>query len=111
MEGDDDIPKFAVREVIDFSAHEKLKEIVKLRDNDWTHVHITRRALTFDGDTYNLNTELSRPMTIPKDYYGAGKSMANAAAVEEDGGEEAEGAEQEGQEGQARQEPEENWLI
>ena len=57
-----------MKEVIDFSDHEKLKEIKKLRDNDWSHVHITRRALTFDGETYNLNTELSVEMTIPKEY-------------------------------------------
>ena len=67
---DEDGIKFEVAEVIDFSGHGKLKEVTLLRDNDWSHVHITRRALSFSGQTYNLNTLLEKPVKIPKSYYG-----------------------------------------
>ena len=85
---DDDGIKFVVKEVIDFSGHGKLKEVLKLREVDWSHVHITRRALTFDGDTYNLNTELSVPMTIPKAFYGERMAGGAEFVEEEEEGEE-----------------------
>jgi len=53
---DEDGIKFNVAQTIDFSAHDKVKEVKQLWDTDWTHVHITSRALTFGGEVYNLNT-------------------------------------------------------
>ena len=53
LEDEEDI-KFQVKEVIDFTESRKLKQVIKLRDTDWSHVQITHRAITFDGDTYNL---------------------------------------------------------
>lgn len=41
-----------------------------LRETDWAHVHITERALTMGGTTYNLNTMLQYEQNIPKSYYG-----------------------------------------
>ena len=41
-----------------------------LRDSDWSSVHITERAISFDGRTYNLKTDFSYDMPIPKNYYG-----------------------------------------
>ena len=37
----EDNVKFVTKRVIDFSHHEKLQEINSLRDNDWSHVHVT----------------------------------------------------------------------
>ena len=45
--------------IFDFSGSNKLKQVLRLRDIDWSHVHITRRAITFDGDTYNLKSNLT----------------------------------------------------
>ena len=50
--------------------HNKLKDITNLSDQDWSHVHITERALTFDGTTYSLKTDLSAEMELPKLYFG-----------------------------------------
>lgn len=55
----EDNVRFEVKKVIDFSRHKKAQEIDALRDNDWSHVHITQRTLTMGGVTYNLNTNLN----------------------------------------------------
>ncbi len=54
----EDNVRFNCIKVIDFSRHKKAQEIYELRDNDWAHVHITKRTLTMGGTTYNLNTSL-----------------------------------------------------
>ena len=36
-------------------------------------MQITRRAITFDGDTYNLKSNNSKKLSIPKHYYGENK--------------------------------------
>ena len=69
LEDEDDI-KFTVKKVIDFSGSKKLKQVLKLRDIDWSHVHLTERALTFDGDTHNLVSNLASDLKIPKNYFG-----------------------------------------
>ena len=69
LENEDGI-KFHVKDVLDFTESNKLKQVLRLRDTDWSHVHITRRAITFDGDTYNLRSQLTSPLTIPKAYFG-----------------------------------------
>ena len=51
---DEDGVKFVEDRVIDFSMHDKLRDVTKLSEQDWSHVHITSRALTFDGVTYSL---------------------------------------------------------
>ena len=62
--------RFAVEKTFNFSHHKKLKEITALRDNDWAHVHITDRTLSFNDSTYNFNSELSIDITVPKLVYG-----------------------------------------
>ena len=64
LEDEDDI-RFTVKRVIDFSGSKKLKQVLRLRDIDWSHVHITERALTFDGDTHNLVSNLTSPLENP----------------------------------------------
>ena len=44
----DDNVRFVTKKVIDFSHHNTLREINALRDNDWAHVHVTERTLTFN---------------------------------------------------------------
>ena len=67
---EEDTGKFKVKEVIDFSLHVKRRDFARLRDQDWSHVHITKRALTFDGVIYNLKTGLTFKMGLPKTYFG-----------------------------------------
>ena len=69
LEDEDEI-KFIVKKVTDFSDSRKHKQVKKLRDTDWSHVQITSRAITFDGDTYNLTSHHSHELTIPKYYFG-----------------------------------------
>ena len=59
-----------MKDVIDFSLHVKRRDFARLRDQDWSHVHITKRALTFDGVIYSLQTGLSFKMELPKSYFG-----------------------------------------
>ena len=68
---DEDGIKFRVKELLDFSKSKKLKQVLRLRDIDWSHVHITHRAITFDGETHNLNSILASPLSKPKSYFGA----------------------------------------
>lgn len=67
---DEDGMKFHIKNTFDFTGSNKLKQVLRLRDIDWSHVHITRRAITFDGDTYNLKSNLTSPLIIPKSYFG-----------------------------------------
>ena len=54
----EDNVRFTTKKIIDFSHHNKLQEVNALRDNDWSHAHVSERTLTFRGTTYNLNTNL-----------------------------------------------------
>lgn len=62
--------RFNVKKMIDFSSHNLLKEINALRDNDWAHVHVTDRTLSFGETCYNLNSSLVEPICVPKHYFG-----------------------------------------
>jgi len=46
-----------------------------MRDNDWAHVHISDRTISFDGTTYNLNSELSLEITVPNKVFGSPKTV------------------------------------
>lgn len=61
--------------VIDFTPHGKRQEISALGENDWAHVHVTDRTLTFDARTYNLNSELSIEVRVPKLFFGEEKRI------------------------------------
>ena len=69
----EDNVRYICTEVIDFSHHEKLKEVNDLRDNDWSHVHLTQNTLSFDGATYNLKNNLSIDIAVPKYFFGQSK--------------------------------------
>ena len=69
----EDAVRFVTTKVIDFSHHEKLAEINSLRDNDWAHVHVTDKTLSFGETTYNLSNNLSMDMTVPKHFFGQDK--------------------------------------
>ena len=71
----EDNVRFACTNVIDFSHHEKLKEINDLRDNDWSHVHLTESTLSFGESTYNLKNKLSIDMTVPQYFFGEEKEV------------------------------------
>ena len=77
--------KFTENWSVDFSAihKDKLRDVTRLRDQDWSHVHITERALTFDGVTYSLNKELSSPMELPEAYFGENIEEEKEANEEE----------------------------
>ena len=78
--------KFIVSKILDFSHHKMLKEINNLRDNDWAHVHITSRTLTFGDKTFNLNSQLSMDITVPALTYGEPKTSNLDGEEEEDVG-------------------------
>ena len=69
LENKEDI-RFEVKQVIDFSVHKTNQEASGLLENDWSKVHITERALTMNGITYNLNSPLKFPISIPELYFG-----------------------------------------
>ena len=62
--------KFVLKRTIDFSHHNKLQEVNNMRDNDWSHVHVTERTLTFGDTTYNLDTDLQLKFRVPKYFFG-----------------------------------------
>lgn len=68
---EDDV-KFVIKNTINFAnCHNRMmKEIHALRENDWSHVHITQRTLSFGNNTYNLNSELVIGITVPKSLFG-----------------------------------------
>ena len=76
--------KFVPVKTIDFSPHKMGKEINDLRDNDWAHVHITERTLSFDDKTYNLNSLLNVDITIPTLTYGETKKQADPDFADDD---------------------------
>ena len=51
--------RFNIDKTFDFSQHKKLKDVNAMRDNDWTHVHMNDRTISFNDYTYNLWSELS----------------------------------------------------
>ena len=46
------------------------KEINELRDTDWVHIHISERALSFGGVTYNFNSKTHSAISVPDTYFG-----------------------------------------
>ena len=56
-------------------------------------MQITQRAITFDGDTYNLKSNNSSKLSIPKHYYG--EKNINEVNDEEESGEDDEELENE----------------
>jgi len=71
--------KFHEHRVVDFSIHGKQREVNRLKDQDWSHVHIGGRTITFDGETYSFDTETSVSMKLPKLYFGQIKSEEDKA--------------------------------
>ena len=67
---DEDGIRFTVSRLIDFSSHNKMAEVNKLRDNDWLHVHVSERSISFGENTYNLNSDLTQEISVPKHYLG-----------------------------------------
>ena len=67
---DEDGVHFKVSRLIDFSSHNKMAEVSSLRDNDWLHVHVSNRTISFGENTYNLNSDLTQEISVPKNYFG-----------------------------------------
>ena len=76
--------RFQLKKTLDFSHHKKVKEIAALRDNDWAHVHINERALSFDDSTYNFNSDLNIDITVPKYPYGEVKRYSRILDEDEE---------------------------
>ena len=64
---------FEVKNVIDFSGHKKRSELNSLRDQEWTHVHISERTLSFGDRTYNFNSLISVEIQVPQSFFGEEK--------------------------------------
>ena len=77
LRNEDDV-RFTVKHTIDFSSHKKLAEINALRDNDWAHVHVTERTLTFNETTYNFASLLTGDLQVPSLFFGEEKRAAHA---------------------------------
>ena len=69
----EDNVRFVISKTIDFSHHDQLRKINDLRDNDWQHVHITDRTLSFGDMTYNLENKLSIQISVPHYFFGQDK--------------------------------------
>lgn len=69
-EGDLD---FEINNLIDFSSHNKRSQMYELMENDWAHVHISERTLTFFDRTYNLNSLINVELSIPQAFFGEEK--------------------------------------
>ena len=74
---------------IDFSKHNKAKEVNTLLLNDWSHVHLTERTLTMDDKTYNLATQLSMKVSVPRNYFGKESSKTIDIDDEDDSDEDS----------------------
>ena len=61
---------YTVTKTIDFAKHNKVKEITELRENDWLHIHVSERSISFAEHTYNLNSDLQIEISIPQNYFG-----------------------------------------
>ena len=66
----EDNVRFEIKKVIDFSHHKKLSEVNALINDDWTHVHVGNRTLTFGGTTYNFASLLSIDVNVPVTFFG-----------------------------------------
>ena len=53
---------FEINNMIDFSPHNKRAKIYELMENDWAHVHISARTLTFGDRTYNFKSLIDSEM-------------------------------------------------
>ena len=42
-------------------------------DDDWTHVHVGHRTVTFGGTTYNFRSLLSVDVNVPVTFFGKEK--------------------------------------
>ena len=49
---------FVCTKIIDFSFCQIIKEVNRLKDIDWSHIHVTENTLSLGKKTYNLNTKL-----------------------------------------------------
>ena len=76
--------KFQEERVVDFSIHGKQREVDRLQLQDWSHVHIGGRTITFDGETYSFETETSFAMTLPELYFGQKKDEEEKKVEDED---------------------------
>ena len=62
--------KFEEESAIDLSNQVSLTETTRLEQQEWSHVHIGGRSITFDGNTYSLHSDLKERMSMPKVYFG-----------------------------------------
>ena len=44
-----------------------------MMDDDWTHVHVGHRTVTFGGTTYNFRSLLSVDLNVPVTFFGKEK--------------------------------------
>ena len=70
-----DNDSFVVSKTIDFSHLNRLRDVVKLRDDDWVNFHMDERTLTFGDRTYNLANNYCMQVKIPSTYFGQQKSI------------------------------------
>ena len=50
---------------MNFKHHNLQKEMRSLVKHNWTTVHISKRAITFNRRTYSLNSKLNYDISIP----------------------------------------------
>ena len=66
---------FEIKNMIDFSPHGKRSKIKDLKENEWAHVHISERTLTFGERTYNFNSLVNVELQIPQAFFGEEKTV------------------------------------
>ena len=61
-----DNSSFSVVFEASFKQHSLKKGLSLLNSSDWSTVHVDYRAITIDSRTYNLNSELSYDVEVPR---------------------------------------------
>ena len=56
---------FEIKNVYDFAPHNKRAKINELKENEWAHVHISERTITFFDRTYNFKSLIDVELQIP----------------------------------------------
>ena len=62
--------RYVVTKIIDFAPHNRLQDVLAMRDSDWLRVHVTERTLTYGSKTYSLVNSQSMEVKVPKTFFG-----------------------------------------
>ena len=59
--------------VFDFSHHEKLKELLVLKETHWANVYVTSQEIVFNSTCYSLQSSTYKYYEVPDQFFFAEK--------------------------------------